>query len=76
MVRRGAEMSVLNYKTDYEIQEAAFELLNKKLGITNLIRFMQQYDKGYGNYTIDRDAWQKDYTIDSLFDEIESENSN
>ncbi len=69
-------MSVLNYKTDYEIQEAAFELLNKKLGITNLIRFMQQYDKGYGNYTIDRDAWQKDYTIDSLFDEIESENSN
>lgn len=76
MVRRGAEMSALNYKTDYEIQETAFELLNKQLGITNLIRFMQQYDKGYGNYTKDRDAWQKDYTIDSLFDEIESDNNN
>ena len=76
MVRRGAEMSALNYKTDYEIQETAFELLNKQLGITNLIRFMQQYDKGYGNYTKDRDAWQKDYTIDSLFDEIESDKNN
>jgi hypothetical protein len=76
MVRRGAEMSALNYKTDYEIQESAFELLNKQLGITNLIRFMQQYDKGYGNYTKDRDAWQKDYTIDSLFDEVESDNNN
>ena len=69
-------MSTLNYKTDYEIQETAFELLNKKLGITNLIRFMQQYDKGYGNYTKDRDVWQKDYTIDSLFDEVESDNNN
>ncbi len=76
MVRRGIEVSALNYKTDYEIQETAFELLNKQLGITNLIRFMQQYDKGYGNYTKDRDHWQKDYTIDSLFDEIESDNSN
>lgn len=76
MVRRGIEMSTLNYKTDYEIQETAFEILNKQLGITNLIRFMQQYDKGYGNYTKDRDAWQKEYTIDSLFDEIESDNNN
>jgi hypothetical protein len=76
MVRRGVEVSALNYKTDYEIQETAFELLNKQLGITNLIRFMQQYDKGYGNYTKDRDNWQKDYTIDSLFNEIESDNSN
>lgn len=72
MVRRGAEMSALSYKTDYEIQETAFDLLHKQLGITNLIRFMQQYDKGYGNYTKDRDTWQKEYTTDSLFDEIES----
>ncbi len=65
-------MSVANYKTDYEIQKTAFDVLHKQLGISNLIRFMQQYDKGYGNYTIDRDEWQNNYTVDSLFTEIEA----
>lgn len=65
-------MSVANYKTDYEIQKTAFDVLRKQLGISNLIRFMQQYDKGYGNYTVDRDLWQKNYTADSLFAEIEA----
>ena len=72
MVRRGIVMSVANYKTDYEIQQTAFDVLHKQLGISNLIRFMQQYDKGYGDYTVDRDEWQKKYTVDSLFTEIEA----
>ena len=63
-------MNVVNYKTDYEIQQTAFDILHKQLGISNLIRFMQQYDKGYGNYTVDRDGWQKNYTVDSLFSKI------
>ncbi len=65
-------MSVENYKTDYEIQQTAFDVLHKQLGISNLIRFMQQYDRGYGNYTVDRDEWQKNYTVDSLSAEIEA----
>ncbi len=65
-------MSVANYKTDYEIQKTAFDVLRKQLGVSNLIRFMQQYDKGYGNYTFDRDEWQNNYTVDSLFAEIEA----
>jgi hypothetical protein len=65
-------MSIVNYKTDYEIQQTAFDVLHKQLGISNLIRFMQQYDKGYGNYTVDRDEWQNNYTVDSLFAEIEA----
>lgn len=73
MVRRGIIMSVArSYKTDYEIQQTAFGLLQKKLGTSNLIRFIQQYDKGYGNYTVDRDEWQKEYTVNSLFAEIEA----
>ncbi len=69
-------MSIANYKTDYEIQQTAFDVLHKQLGISNLIRFMQQYDKGYGNYTIDRNQWQKNYTVDSLFTEIEASKTN
>ena len=69
-------MSALNYKTDYEIQEMAFDVLHQKLGVANLIRFIQQYDKGHGDYTKDRDGWQKAYSVDSLFDEIESKHLN
>ncbi|KAF3982568.1 MAG: hypothetical protein HFP81_02455 [Methylococcales symbiont of Hymedesmia sp. n. MRB-2018] len=53
------------------MQQTAFDVLHKQLGISNLIRFMQQYDKGYGNYTFDRDQWQNNYTVDSLFAETE-----
>lgn len=68
-------MTAINYQTDYEIQKLAFSVLQKKLGITNLIRFMKQYDKGYGNYTTDRDAWQKEYTVDKLFEQIKKNNA-
>ncbi len=64
-----------NYQTDYEIQKTAFAVLRKSLGVTNLIRFMQKYDKGYGNYTTDRDEWQKEYTVDKLFEKINKKNA-
>jgi hypothetical protein len=61
-----------SYPTEHEIQQQAFQALQHSLGIVGLIRFMQQYDKGYGNYTLDRQEWQKDYSVDSLFDEIKA----
>jgi hypothetical protein len=75
MVTRGFIMNVAYYKTDYEIQKIVFEVLNNKLGIANSIRFMQQYDKGYGDYTKDREIWQKEYTVDSLFEAITKQNT-
>ena len=59
-------MNMLNYQIDYELQETVFSILHKKLGITNLIRVMQ-IDKGYDNYTLDRNEWQQKYTVDKLF---------
>ncbi|MDM8515474.1 hypothetical protein QUF76_04685 [Desulfobacterales bacterium HSG16] len=67
-------MNTENYQTVYEIQKTAFLVLQKNLGVTNLIRFMQQFDKGYGNYTTDRDEWQKEYTVDKLFKQIKKKN--
>ena len=58
---------VRSYQTEHEIQRQALQALRSSLGVVGLIRFMQQYDKGYGNYTVDRQSWQKNYTVDSLF---------
>jgi hypothetical protein len=67
--------AITNYQTDREIQQQAFHVLHQSLGVVGLIRFMQQYEKGYGNYTHDRQEWQKAYTVDSLFDEINASDS-
>lgn len=56
-----------NYLTEQEIQRQALQALRNSLGVVGLIRFMQQYDKGHGNYTLDRQTWQQSYSVDSLF---------
>jgi len=50
----------------HEIQQSGLEAIRKGIGVVGLIRFMQQFDKGHGNYVEDRQLWQKDYTVDSL----------
>ena len=59
-----------SYTTEHEIQQQALRALRNSLGVAGLIRFMQQYDKGNGNYTLDRQEWQKEYTVDSLFEAL------
>ena len=66
-------MNIANYKTEYEIQKTALEVLHNSLGIVGLIRFMQQFDKGYGDYTKDRQKWQQEYTVDDIYQEIKKE---
>jgi hypothetical protein len=66
-------MSEINYKTENEIQQLGIEALYKGIGVVGLIRFMQQFDKGHGDYVKDRQDWQKDYTVDTLVEAIKEE---
>ncbi len=59
-------MISLNEKTDHEIYFHGLEALRKELGVTGLIRFLQQLTPGYGDYTKDRHQWQENYTVDSI----------
>lgn len=40
--------------TLYEVRKIGFEALLRELGPADAIRFIQQYESGYGNYTRDR----------------------
>ena len=60
----------INDKTDYQIQILGYKALFKELGVTGFIRFMQHFNQGNGDYTIDRDEWQQDYTIDSITEAV------
>lgn len=65
-------MKITNYRTDNEIRDAGYKYLKQGLGATGLIRFMQQFEKGKGNYTQDRSLWQKDCSVDDLAREIKA----
>lgn len=56
----------LDLKTDQQIQQLAFQVLVKELGIVGFIQFIQSFDHGVGDYTQDRQQWQSNYTVDSI----------
>jgi hypothetical protein len=53
MAGRGVEMTTENL-TLYEIRTIGFDALVRELGPAGAIRFIQQYEPGYGDYTRDR----------------------
>jgi hypothetical protein len=48
-------------------------MANKALGPAGMIRFMQQFEMGSGNYTRDRDEILGNITLDDIFASIEEE---
>ena len=61
-------MNTMKYKTENEIQELGIETLLQGIGVVGLIRFLQQFDKGHGNYVKDRQQWQKNYTVETIIE--------
>lgn len=53
----------------HEIRQKGLEALNKSLGPDGMIRFLQQFDSGSGNYSKERHAWLDDYSIEDVFNE-------
>jgi hypothetical protein len=50
--------------SDYEIRREGWAALTERLGIAGAMRFMMQYDPGYGDYTRERDALLADLSLD------------
>jgi len=54
------------------IRKIGLEVLAKALGPVGMVRFLQQYDGGIGNYTKERQEWLKDYTVKGIAKEIKN----
>ncbi len=54
-----------------ELNQQIIQLLYKEVGIVNTLRFLQQYQLGYGNYVENRHALFDGMSIDDLSDEID-----
>jgi len=56
--------------TPIELRRQGLEALNKKLGYTGMVRFLQQFDGGSGDYTKDRHQWQDQLTVAEITAQI------
>jgi hypothetical protein len=49
--------------TPQQIRVAGLAALSRELGVVGMIRFMQQFEMGYGDYSKDRHQWLDQYSV-------------
>jgi hypothetical protein len=59
-----------NNMTNEQVVEIGLEILEKELGPVGMIRFIQQFDLGHGDYTRDRHKWLKEQNLEELVKKI------
>jgi len=56
-----------------EIRMKGLEALAEALGPVGMVRFLQQFDLGKGDYTKDRGKWLDELTIDDIIEHIKKD---
>ena len=54
-----------------QIRLAGYRALLRELGPVNLVRFLQQFETGYGDYTQERYDWLDQYTVEEIAQDIQ-----
>jgi hypothetical protein len=57
-----------------QIRMTGLKALSRELGPVGLVRFLQQFETGYGDYTSERHAWLSKHSVREISEEIEREN--
>ncbi len=55
-----------------EIRRSGIKALTEKLGIVGMVRFMQQGETGYGDYTKERSEILGDPSVEELYNNIKN----
>jgi len=76
LVTKNGETMNTQVMTQEDIRIAGIEILSQHMGITGLIRFLQQTETGYGDYTKNRGDFLGQPTLSSLFEEIKNSKCN
>jgi len=54
-----------------QVRLTGLKALSRDLGPVGLVRFLQQFETGYGDYTAERHRWLDERTVQDLAQEIE-----
>lgn len=63
---------IANKRTIDEIRREGIEALTDRLGPAGMIRFLQQFDSGTGDYTQDRSQWLGAVSAEEVQESIEA----
>lgn len=66
-------MSSVPMPTLDELRRRGTEALLQALGPLGMVRFLQQFDSGHGDYARDRDAWLGNPSVRELASRIEAQ---
>jgi hypothetical protein len=58
-----------------QIREQGLAILRQHLGIVGMVRFLQQSEMGWGNYTEERYQWLGDPDLEELAKKIQTRHS-
>jgi hypothetical protein len=56
-----------------EIRNAGLAALRRELGVVGMVRFLQQFEMGHGDYTTERHAWLDKWDLDAIVAKIGEE---
>lgn len=54
-----------------EVRLAGLRALARDLGSVGMVRFLQQYETGHGDYTVERHEWLGKRTVRELVEDIQ-----
>jgi len=63
-------MIAIDQLTDEQFERHALNLLQRELGPDGLARFLRLNRSGTGDYTCDRETYQRDLTLDQILKSI------
>lgn len=58
-----------------EIQQAGLAALSRELGPVDFVRFLQMFERGYGDYSQERSGWLEEQSIDDIAKRITEKQS-
>lgn len=58
-----------------EIRLVGLRALYRDLGAVGLVRFLQQFETGHGDYTTERHRWLDEYTVPDVVRQIRERKS-
>ena len=54
-----------------QVRVVGYSALLRDLGPVNMVRFLQQFETGRGDYTVERHQWLDQYTVEEIVQEIQ-----
>ena len=56
-----------------QVRQTGLEVLNRELGAVATVRFLQQFEMGEGDYTLERHQWLDSLTLEQIVGQLQSD---